>query len=153
MFEDNEKDVIEAEETEAEEVEVKEETKKVDATSSNNGTKYHLIRENFNKALKFAIIGCGIDTVVWILVAIFGSAIEENVSNIICSLIYAAGCAGLIFVGIVELKLFIGHTNPKKGEDLASFLISLITFILAFICAFWFAVDTIEYLVWFLRGL
>lgn len=151
MFEDNEKEVIEAEETEAKEEPKKEEAKA--ETTSNGGTKYHLIRENFNKALKFAIIGCGIDTVVWILVAIFGSVIDNNIENLICSLIYAAGCAGLIFVGIVELKLFIGQTNPKKGEDLASFLISLITFILAFICAFWFAIDAIEYLVWFLRGL
>ncbi len=157
MFED-EKEVVEetneVEETkEAEVVETKEEAKEGSTTTSNGGSKYHLIKENFNKALKFAIIGCGIDTIVWILTAIFGSVIDNNVVNIINCVILAAGCAGLVFVGIVELKLFMNATNPKRGEDLASFLISLIAFILCFLSAFWFAIDSIQSLVWFFRGL
>ena len=154
MF-DEEKDVVEEtkeEETKEEVVETK--TEEAPAQSeSNGGTKYHLIKENFNKALKFAIIGCGIDTIVWILTAIFGSVIDNNVVNIINCVILAAGCAGLVFVGIVELKLFMNATNPKRGEDLASFLISLIAFILCFLSAFWFAIDSIQSLVWFFRGL
>lgn len=153
MFEDNEKEVIETEETN--EVEAKEETKEETKTenTSNGGTKYHLIRENFNKALKWAIIGCAIDTLAWILVAIFGSVIDNNIENLLCSIVYAASCAGLVIVGIVELKLFINNTNPKKNEDIASFVISLVAFILAFLSAFGFGISSIQNLVWFFRGL
>ena len=154
MFEDNEKEVIEAEETnEVETKEEKTETKAEETSSNNGGKKYHLIQENFKKALMWAIIGCGAMTVVWILDAIFVAVIDNNVENIVCSAIYALGCAAMIFVGIVELKLFLGKTNEKKGEDLASFLISLIAFIIAFITAFWFVIDSIQRLVWFIRGL
>lgn len=151
MFEDNEKEVVETEEIKEEET--KAEETKTEETAQKSGTKYHLIQENFKKALMWAIIACGIDTVVWILTAIFDGVIDNNVCNILDCVIYGAGCAGLIFAGIVELKLFIGKTNPNKGVDLASFLISLITFILAFICAFWFGIDSIQHLVWFFRGL
>ena len=151
MFFEEEKEVIEAEEVKEEET--KEETKAEENTNSGDKPKYHLIRENFNKALKFAIIGLGIETVVWILSAIFGTVIDNNVVNIINCLILAAGCAGLVFVGIVELKLFINDTNPKHNEDIASFIISLVAFILAFLSALWFAIDSIESLIWFFRGL
>ncbi len=153
MFEDNEKEVVEAEETN--EIEVKEEAKeeKNDTSNTNGGTKYHLIRENFNPALKFAIIGAGIETVVWILTAIFDAIIDNNAINIINSVIFAAGCGALIFVGVVELNLFRNKTNAKRNEDLASFLISLIAFILCFLSALWFGIDAIQSLVWFFRGL
>lgn len=155
MFLD-EKEVIDAEEVE--ETETKEEAKEEKAEetkteSSNGGSKYHLIRENFNKALKFAIIGLGIETIVWILTAIFGTVIDNNVVNIINCLILAAGCAGLVFVGIVELKLFLNETNPKHTEDVASFVISLVAFIIAFLSALWFGIDSIQSLIWFFRGL
>ena len=151
MFFEEEKEVIEAEEVKEEET--KEETKAEENTNSGDKPKYHLIRENFNKALKFAIIGLGIETIVWILTAIFGTVIDNNVVNIINCLILAAGCAGLVFVGIVELKLFINETNPKHTEDIASFIISLVAFIIAFLSALWFGIDSIESLIWFFRGL
>ena len=156
MFEDNEKEVIEAEETnevETKAEETKTETKAEETSSNNGGKKYHLIQENFKKALMWAIIGCAAMTIIWILDAIFCAVIEGNAENIVISAIYAVGCAAMIFVGIVELKLFLGETNAKRGEDLASFLISLIAFIIAFITAFWFGIDAIQRLVWFIRGL
>ena len=152
MFLEDEKEVVEAEEEKEEET--KEETKAEETKSeSNGGTKYHIIRENFNKALKFAIIGLAIETIAWILVAIFGTVIDNNVHNILNCVVEAAACAGLVFVGIVELKLFMAETNPKRTEDLASFIISLVAFILAFLSAFWFAIDSIQSLVWFFQGL
>ena len=150
MFLEEEKDVVETEEVKDAEIV---EEKKEENTNNNGGTKYHLIRENFNKALIWAIIGLGIQTVVWILTAIFGTAIDGNVVNIIQCIILAAGCAGMVFVGIVELKLFLNKTNPKHTEDIASFIISLVAFILAFLTVGWWAFDSIDSLISFFRGL
>ena len=150
MFEDNEKDVVETEEVKDAEV-VDEEVK--DESSSNGKPKYHLIRENFNKALLWAIIGLGIQTVVWVLTAIIGTVIDNNVVNIIQCVILAAGCVGMVFVGIVEFKLFLNKTNPKHNEDIASFIISLVAFIIAFLTVGWWAFDSIDSLICFFRGL
>ena len=146
MYLEEEKDVIEAEE-------VKEEETNKETTNNNEGPKYHLIRENFNKALIWAIIGLGIETLVWILTAIFGTALDGNIVNILDCVVFAAGCAGLVFVGIVEVKLFINKTNPKHTEDIASFIISLVAFILAFLTAFWYGIESIRALIDFFRGL
>lgn len=149
MFEDNENEVIEAKEVKEEEK--KEE--KVDA-SNNSGTKYHLIRENFNKALMWAIIGLGIETVVGILLAIFGAMLDEkNVFNLIQCIIYGAGCAGLVLVGVVELTLFLNKTNPDRDKDIASFIISLVAFIIAFLSALGFGISSITNLIDFFRFL
>lgn len=150
MYLEDEKELVEAEEVKEEET--KEETKE-ESNNQGDKPKYHLIRPNFNKALKFAIIGLGIETIVWILAAIFGTVIDNNIVNILDCVLQAAGCAGLVFVGIVELKLFINETNPKHTEDIASFIISLVAFILAFLSAFWFAINSIESLIAFFRGL
>ena len=148
MFLEEEKEIVEAEEVK--ETETKSEEEKKDDSSK---PKYHLIRENFNKALKWAIIGLGIQTVVWILTAIFGTVIEHNVYNLLNCLTLAAGCAGMVFVGIVEFRLFLDKTNPKHTEDIASFIISLVAFIIAFLTAGYWAFSSIDSLIGFMRGL
>ena len=149
MYLEEEKEVIEAEEIKEEETKSEEE-KKDDST---NSPKYHLIRENFDKALKWAIIGVGIQTIVWIITAILGTVIDHNVVHLIDCIILAAGCAAIIFVGMVEFKLFLNKTNPKHTEDIASFIISLVAFIIAFLTAGWWFFDSIDSLVRFVKGL
>jgi len=147
MYLEEEKEVIEAEEVKEEET--KEETK----SESGSTTKYHLIRENFNKALCWAIIGLGVQTVVWILTAIFGTVIDNNIVNILDFIVLACGIAAMIVVGTIEIKLFFNKTNPKHTEDIASFIISLVAFIIAFLTAGWWGFDAIDSLVRFFKGL
>ena len=138
-----------------EDEEVKEEETKTEADKKDDSSKpkYHLIRENFNKALMWAIIGLGIQTVVWILTAVFGTVIDNNVYNLLNCLTLAAGCAGMVFVGIVELRLFMDKTNPHHTEDIASFIISLVAFIIAFLTAGYWAFSSIDSLISFIKGL
>ncbi|MCR5462399.1 MAG: hypothetical protein K6E87_04965 [bacterium] len=144
MYSEEEKDVIEAEEVK--ETETKTEDKK---DESNNGKKeYHIIKENFNKALIWAIIGLAIQTVIVIFLTIINHTIDnEGVRLLINCIGDAIQCAGLVIVGIVELRLFLNETNPKRDKDIASFIISLVAFILAFLTALYAGIESIRELV------
>ena len=144
MYLEEEKDVIEAEEVK--ETETKAEEKKDD---SNNGKKeYHIIKENFNKALIWAIIGLAIQTVMIIFLTIINHTIDnEGVRLLINCIGDAIQCAGLVIVGVVELRLFLNETNPKRDKDIASFIISLVAFILAFLTALYAGIESIRELV------
>ena len=143
MFEEKENEVVEAE---TNEVEAKEEAK-AEQKESNGASKYHLIKENFNKALTFAIIICAIDLVHGILAA---CGVSGNLPWLIINCVCVAG---LVVFGIFSLLLFIRKTNPKRNEDLASFIISLVAFILAFLFALWFFGDAIRNLIGFFKEL
>lgn len=144
MYLEEEKDVIEAEEVK--ETETKAEEKKDD---TNNGKKeYHIIKENFNKALIWAIIGLAIQTVMIIFLTIINHTIDnEGVRLLINCIGDAIQCAGLVVVGVVELRLFLNETNPKRDKDIASFIISLVAFILAFLTALYTGIESIRELV------
>ena len=154
MFEDNEKEVVETEETN-EVAEVKEEKQEEKKDDSNNGKKeYHIIKENFNKALIWAIIGLAIQTVILIFLTIINHTVDhESTRLIINSIADAVQCAGLVVVGIVELRLFLNNTNPNRDKDLASFIISLVAFILAFVTALYAGVESLRELIGFFRSL
>ena len=151
MYLEEEKEVIEAEEVK--ETETKSEEEKKD--DSNNGKKeYHIIKENFNKALIWAIIGLAIQTVILIFLTIINHTVDhESTRLIINSIGDAIQCAGLVVVGIVELRLFLNNTNPNRDKDLASFIISLVAFILAFLSALYSGVEAIRALVGFFMSL
>lgn len=150
MYLEEEKDVIEAEEVK--ETETKSEEKKDD---SNNGKKeYHIIKENFNKALIWAIIGLAIQTVIIIFLTIINHTIDHEATRLIINSIGdAIQCAGLIVVGIVELRLFINNTNPNRDKDIASFIISLVAFILAFLTALYAGIEALKELIGFFQNL
>ena len=134
----------------AEEKETQVEQKEENKSSNNGGKKeYHLIKENFNKAIIWGIIGLGIITVIEILIAVFNAVIDNNILNLIRAILNAVECGGLIVVGIVELKLFINDTNPNRDKDIASFIISLVAFIIAFLTAVSSGIEVIRNLIWF----
>ena len=132
-----EKEVIEAEEVK------EEETKK---ETSNGGTKYHLIRENFNRALTFAIVILGITTLHFILEFCVDGNLPWFIINVICT-------AGLIVFGVLSLKLFLDQANPNRNKDLATFIIVLVAFIYAFLMALVYGTDGIRNLIGFIRDL
>lgn len=131
-----------AEEKETKEVETKEET-----SSNNGGKKYHLIKENFNKSLFFAIVIAAIITVHTILeyCGIHGN-LPWLIINIACT-------AGLVVFGVLTLVLFLHTTNKKRGEDITSFIISLVAFIVAFVFVFLYGVDAIRNFIGFIRDI
>lgn len=145
MYLEEEKEIVEAEEIK--ETETKSEEEKKD--DSNNGKKeYHIIKENFNKALIWAIIGLAIQTVIVIFLTIINHTVDnEGVRLLINCIGDAIQCAGLVVVGIVELRLFLNETNPKRDKDIASFIISLVAFILAFLTALYAGIESIRELV------
>ena len=126
----------------AEEKETKEET-----SSNNGGKKYHLIQPNFTMSIVYAAIVCGIELIHSILAACgIGGNLTWMIINIVCA-------AGEIVVGILALKLFLRETNPKRNEDLASFIISMVAFIIAFVLALWFCIDGTRNIVGFIHEL
>lgn len=151
MYLEEEKEAIEAEEIK--ETETKNEEEKKD--ESNSGKKeYHIIKENFNKALIWAIIGLAIQTVVIIFLTIINHTIDHEPTRLIINFVGdAVQCAGLVVVGVVELKLFLNNTNPNKDKDLASFIISLVAFILAFLTALYAGIEAIRDLIGFFISL
>ena len=129
----------------AEEKETQVEKKEENNSNNNDGSKYHLIKENFNKALFFAIVICAIDLLHGILAA---CGVKGNLPWLIINVVCAAG---LIVFGILSLLLFLKATNPKRNEDLASFIISLVAFILAFVVALYFCIDGTRNLIGFIK--
>ena len=151
MYLDEEKEIIEAEEVKETETKAEEEKK----DDSNNGKKeYHIIKENFNKALTWAIIGLAIQTIINIILTIINHTVDHEPTRLIINFVgNAAECGGLVVVGVVELKLFLNNTNPNRDKDLASFIISLVAFILAFLSALYTGVEAIRALVGFFMSL
>ena len=153
MYLDEEKEVVETEEVkDAEVVEAKEE--KTEATNNSGKKEYHIIKENFNKALVWAIIGLAIQTIVIIFLTIINHTIDNEPVRLIINFVGdAVQCAGLVVVGVVELKLFLNNTNPNRDKDLASFIISLVAFILAFLTALYAGIEAIRDLIGFFMSL
>ena len=98
--------------------------------------KINKIKENFNKAICWAVIGLAIITFFSIFLTIINHTVDNEkvrlVINLICDM---AQCGGLTLGGVIELKLFLNKTSPSKEKDIASFVISLVAFILAFLAA------------------
>ena len=126
----------------AEEKETKQET-----SSNNGGKKYHLIQPNFTMSIVYAAIVCAIELLHSILAACgISGNLPWMIINIACA-------AGEIMVGILALRLFLKETNPKRNEDLASFIISLVAFIVAFVLALYFCIDGTRNLIGFIRDI
>ena len=123
------------------------ETKTENSSSSNGGSKYHLIQPNFTMSIVFAAIACGLELIHSILAA---CGVSGDLAWMIINAIFTAGA---IVVGVLALKLFLKETNPKRGEDLASFIISLCAFIIAFCLAIWFGADCLRNTINFFRSL
>lgn len=122
-------------------VEENNETKTENTSSNNGGKKYHLIKENFNKALTYAIIVAAIITLHAILEACRVSGnLPWLIINIACT-------AGLVVFGIITLVFFLKTANVKRNEDLTTFIISLVAFIVAFVFALYYCIDGTRNLV------
>ncbi len=128
-------------------VEENNETKPENNQSNNGGSKYHLIQPNFTMSIVFAAIVLGLELLHSILAA---CGINGNLPWMIINAVFTAGA---VVVGILALKLFLRETNPKRNEDLASFIISMVAFILAFCFVLWFGFDCIRNTIGFFRDL
>ena len=149
-----------AEEKETKEVETKEvkDAEVVEEKKENNGGKkeYHINKENFKKALTLAIIGLALQTIIWIIEAIINNTVDHNGLRLTLNIVFdAAGLAGMLIIGIMSLKFFLGTVNQEKDHDIATWIIVLVTFIIAFLCALAFAfnilTETIDLFRWILR--
>lgn len=120
---------------------------KTENTSSNNGGKkeYHINKDNFKKALTLAIIGLALQTIIWITEAIINNTVDHTGLRLTLNIVFdAAGLAGMLIIGIMSLKFFLGTVNQEKDHDIATWIIVLVTFIIAFLCALAFAFNTLS---------
>ena len=153
MYLDEEKETVETvEANEVEVVEAKEE--KTESTNNNGKKEYHIIKENFNKALCWAIIGLAIQTIIVIFLTIINHTVDHEPTRLIINSIGdAIQCGGMVLVGVIELRLFLNKTNPNRDKDLASFIISLVAFIIAFLTALYCGIEALRELIDFFRSL
>ena len=61
----------------------------------------------------------------------------------------------MLIIGIMSLKFFLGTVNDERDHDIATWIIVLVTFIIAFLCALAFAInvlrETIDLIHWFIN--
>ena len=150
MYLEEEKETVETEEVKDAEV--------VEEKKENNGGKkeYHINKENFKKALTLAIIGLALQTIIWIIEAIINNTVDHTGLRITLNLVFdGVGLAGMLIIGIMSLKFFLGTVNQEKDHDIATWIIVLVTFIIAFLCALAFAInvlrETIDLIHWFIN--
>ena len=105
--------------------------------NKDNGSGYHLIEDNFKKSLILAIITLAICTTHWILQGFVEGNLPWFIINLACSV-------GLGITFALSLLHSIKVTIPKMKEDLASFIISIVTMAWSAIYLLWWGIDCIR---------